>query len=76
MKQAKPKKTLAEAMADRLNSISEARREKIAAERREKDRILEDEVMEMTHGPDWRTRYPGEAAPPDPVESEVRLKAS
>jgi hypothetical protein len=76
MKQAKPKKTLAEAMEERIKTMAEIRRDKIASEKREKDRVLEDEMMEMMHGPDWRTRYAGEPQPPPPVESEVQLKAS
>ena len=80
MKQAlKPKKTFAEAIEERLKTISEARREKQSAEKREQFREVEDEVMAMTHGPHWRTRYPGEPVPeevPKPQESEVRLKAS
>ena len=76
MKAAKPKKSLAEAMEERLKTLADVRREREAAERSAKDREIEDEVMLMTYGPDWQTRYPGEPDPPRPAESEVRLKAS
>ena len=71
-----PKKSLSEEMAERLKTLSEARLEKQAAEKREKHRQQEDEMMEMIHGPEWRTRYAGEPELPSPAESEVRLKAS
>jgi len=76
MKAAKPKKSLAEAMEERLKFLTEARRDRETAAKREKDRVLEDEVMAMTYGPDWRTRYPGDPVAPEPEESAVRLKAS
>jgi hypothetical protein len=74
------KKSLAEAMQERLKFISDARREKDAAERREKFKDQEDEVMVMTHGPDWRKKLAGEPVreeeTPEPPESDVQLKAS
>jgi hypothetical protein len=60
-----PKKTLAEAMGEHLKTLADARREKLAEEMREKEREREDEVMTMTHGPNWRTKYPGEPEPDD-----------
>jgi hypothetical protein len=80
MKPAKPRKTFAEAIEDRLKSLTEVRREKQAAEKRDEFKEQEDEVMLMTHGPDWRRYYAGEPRTKDevpvPQESEVRLKAS
>lgn len=80
MKQAKPQKTFAEALQDRLQSLTEVRREKQAAEKQSVWKVQEDEVMLMTHGPDWRRYYAGEPRPkediPVPQESEVRLIAS
>ena len=64
----KPKKTLSEEMADRLKQISEARREKVAAEKLEQYRKQEDATMEQCYGPHWRTRYPGEPMPDDEVK--------
>ncbi len=72
----KPKKTLAEAMAERLQVLSDARRDRAAAEKREKYRKQEDETMAMCYGPHWRTRYPGEPMPEEEPEDEVTLKAS
>jgi hypothetical protein len=80
--QAKPKKSFAEAMGDRIKSLTEVRLEKEAAIRRTLFQEQEDEVMLMTHGPNWRTRYAGDPAPreeyevPAPQESGVQLKAS
>lgn len=78
--QKQQKKSLQEVCQDRINSIHEARRQKEEAIKREKDRILEDEVMEMTYGPNWRTRYPWEPKTedeiPSPEDSQIRLKAS
>lgn len=79
MKQAKPKKTFAEAIKDRLKTTSDARQEKLAAEKKGQFREVEDEVMAMTYGPNWRDQHPVESVKkeiPLPPESEVRLKAS
>lgn len=78
MKEPKPKKTLSEEMGERLRVLHEARRAKTAAEKRERFTEQEDEVMEMTHGPYWRTRYPGDPMPEDEgdPDNEVTLKAS
>ena len=68
------KKSLSEAMHDRLKTLSDARREKEAAERRESFRGVEDEMMQMIAGPEWRTRYPGESQ--DDEEDEDERQAS
>jgi hypothetical protein len=54
-KEPKPK-TLEEVCRSMLAEQAEARREKIAAERREEHRAEEDAVMAMIYGPDWATR--------------------
>lgn len=41
-----------------LDERAEARREKIAAELREKHRAEEDAVMAMIYGPDWDKPVP------------------
>ena len=84
MKQKKEKTekvSFREAMEERLKSLAEARRDKVASDKREQMRVEEDEVMLMTHGPNWRTRYAGEPEPakediPIPEESGIQLKAS
>lgn len=82
MKQPKNEKpTLAEAMDQRLKSLAEVRLQKVVAEKNEKFRAMEEEVMEQTHGPNWRYQYAGDAsreaarAVPEAAGSEVRLKA-
>lgn len=50
--------TLQEVCRAMLDERAEARREKIAAELREKHRAEEDAVMAMIYGPDWDKPVP------------------
>lgn len=52
-KKAPKPQTLQEVCRTMLDEQAEARREKIAAENREKHRAEEDAMMAMIYGPDW-----------------------
>jgi hypothetical protein len=63
------KKTLQEHCRDLSTSLAEARRAKLAAEKRERYRVIEDEQMAMMYGPNWRNRV-------DLPDDEPQRKAS
>lgn len=68
----KEKKTLEDHCREISTTLAEARRAKVAAEKREKDRLIEDEQMALMYGPDWRTRTDLDDRP----KEETQLKAS
>jgi len=57
-KKAPKPRTLQEVCRAMLDEQAEARREKIAAELREKHRAEEDAMMAMIYGPDWAKLAP------------------
>ena len=54
-----------------LKKISDARLEKLQAEKKQKYAHQEEEMMLMMYGPQWRTKAPGLSEPKGVEEKEV-----
>lgn len=74
--QKQQKKTLEDACLDIKKSVTSEHQARLAAEKRAKDAILEDQQMAMIYGPNWKQGLPSWALEYNRVDERERQEAA